>query len=398
MYVIGDIKLGTWANGQRAKYKKGILEQDKIARLESLPGWSWDPLGESWDKSFALLLEFSEEFGHVSVPSELTHYKDRDLSGWLKRQRFSYNKGKLEQKKIAQLESLPGWSWNPHGESWDSFFSLLLEFSEEFGHALVPQGSAKSLYKDRDLSSWVNTQRARHKKGILERYRSAQLESLPRWSWNPRSESWDSFFTLLLEFSEEFGHALVPQGSAKSLYKDRDLSRWVNKQRTRYNTGILEQHKVAQLESANGWTWNPFGDSWDSFFTLLLEFSEEFGHVTVPRKPTHYKKWGLASWVQGQRTNYKKGTLEQDRISQLESLSGWSWDPHGELWERTFDALNSYVIENGSATLAKSYVIGDIQLGDWVSTQRTKYKRGRLPKERIERLEALRGWTWSTKI
>ncbi len=36
------------------------------------------------------------------------------------------------------------------------------------------------------------------------------------------------------------------------------------------------------------------------------------------------------------------------------------------------------------------------RLGQWVTVQRTKYKNGKLSPERIQTLEAVKGWVWNT--
>jgi hypothetical protein len=41
-YTEGDFGLGPWVNKQRAAFKNGKLDSDRVARLEALPGWSWD--------------------------------------------------------------------------------------------------------------------------------------------------------------------------------------------------------------------------------------------------------------------------------------------------------------------------------------------------------------------
>ena len=39
-----DVSLGSWVSYLRTRYKKGALTSDRIATLESYPGWEWGPL------------------------------------------------------------------------------------------------------------------------------------------------------------------------------------------------------------------------------------------------------------------------------------------------------------------------------------------------------------------
>ena len=34
-------KLGNWVSSIKSRYKKGLLENDKIDSFEKLPGWKW---------------------------------------------------------------------------------------------------------------------------------------------------------------------------------------------------------------------------------------------------------------------------------------------------------------------------------------------------------------------
>ena len=38
----GEFRLGTWVAGQRQAHKEAGLTPEREARLERLPGWSWD--------------------------------------------------------------------------------------------------------------------------------------------------------------------------------------------------------------------------------------------------------------------------------------------------------------------------------------------------------------------
>ena len=251
--------------------------------------------------------------------------------------------------------------------------------------------------KKKDLASWVNSQRTRFKKGLLENDRIEKLELVNGWSWDPLAESWDGFFTLLQEFRQENGHAHVPQGTAKQPYRGFDLSHWVMKQRTRYNRGELEAKRIESLESVQGWSWDVHEDSWDAMHKLLVEFSSEFGHVKVPRNPKNYKGVGLATWVLSRRSNYNKGKLTQERISQLESVNGWAWKPFETFWEDSFAALERYASKTGSANPPQTFKDDGIRLGIWASSQRQRFRKNQLSKEQIDRLEALPEWSWYLK-
>ena len=202
---------------------------------------------------------------------------------------------------------------------------------------------------------------------------------------------------LLREFTKENGHALVPQGTAATPYKGENLSRWVNKQRSRYNKGVLGLERVEKLESVPGWVWSPLDESWEDTYKVLIEFSSEFGHVRVPRNPKNFKGVGLATWVQSQRSNYNKGKLTQERILRLESVTGWAWNPFETLWEDSFTALEKYASKTGSANPPQTFRDDGIKLGLWASSQRQRLRKNQLTKEQIRRLEELPGWSWHLK-
>lgn len=69
---------------------------------------------------------------------------------------------------------------------------------------------------------------------------------------------------------------------------------------------------------------------WDKNIQALSTYVAEHGTALVP---TSYKsivngeKVSLGSWVTYVRIKYRAGTLPAERITQLESFSGWEWGP-----------------------------------------------------------------------
>jgi hypothetical protein len=66
-------------------------------------------------------------------------------------------------------------------------------------------------------------------------------------------------------------------------------------------------------------------------------------------------------------------------------------------WEINFKVLTTFVAREGHSRVPRDHVEDAIRLGDWVSAQRSFRKSARLTASRIERLEALPGWTWHAK-
>ncbi len=87
------------------------MESDRRRRLEALPGWSWDPFAEQWEKGFSHLKRFSDKEGHCRV---LRSYKTDDgyrLGEWVKTQRQRKTKEAMDPDRRQRLEGLPGWVW-----------------------------------------------------------------------------------------------------------------------------------------------------------------------------------------------------------------------------------------------------------------------------------------------
>lgn len=72
---------------------------------------------------------------------------------------------------------------------------------------------------------------------------------------------------------------------------------------------------------------------------------------------------------------------------------------HHERWNKHYEALVQYHDRYGDAMPPSGHVefLGDgeeINLGNWVSYMRTRYKQGALSEDRVKRLEALPTWQW----
>ena len=236
-------KVGFWVTNLRRR--KDTLSSERKARLEDLPGWSWDPFSDKWKKGFGYLKEFADREGHAGAPQNFRTADGYPLGSWITTQRIT--KDKIPPERIALLESLPGWTWNTVDKKWNEGFCNLKEFAETNGHANAPID-----YKTEDgyrLGQWVSVQRGN--KNNMSSERKERLETLPDWSWDPHATKWEKGFSYLKEFIERERHCLPP-----ALYKTDDgypLGSWVNTQRTTKD-GMLPERR-SRLEALPGWVW-----------------------------------------------------------------------------------------------------------------------------------------------
>ncbi|EIC28452.1 DEAD/DEAH box helicase [Methylomicrobium album] len=391
-YITADgFKLGIWVSKQRTYQSKNLLGQDRMVRLEALPGWSWDPFTEQWENAFEQLQSYVKLHGNASVSQKYVTSDGLKLGNWISDQRQKKFKNLLSQDRIERLEALTGWSWDPTTEQWEEAFEQLRSYVELNGNAKIHWK-----YVTNDglrLGTWTNSQRTKKSRKLLSQDRIERLEALPGWSWDRLMEQWEEGFEQLQSYIKLHGIASISQQ-----YVTPDgfkLGAWSNTQRTNKSKNLLPQDRIERLEALPGWSWRPLTEQWEEAFGQLQSYVKQYGNAKAPGSHITSDGFNLGGWVNNQRESKSKNLLSQDRIARLEALTGWSWDPYATQWEEAFEQLQSYVSLHGNAKVTRNYVTPDgFKLASWVNNQRTKKSQNSLPQDRIERLEALPGWSW----
>lgn len=244
--------LGRWVDERRGEHRAGALRPDRAAVLEGYSEWSWCPTDDGWDATYLRADEFCKSFGHCAVPQDFVTSDGFRLGAWISRQRIAYRSGKLSGDRVARVEALPGWAWDPLDAQWERGFAELVAYEKVNNHARVPdEHITGDGYR---LGSWVRNQRTGFRAGKLSADRVARLESLAgRW-WSARCDRWEQGYSAVAAFASVNGTARISQKYVTDV--GFNLGLWVSRQRATYREGKLSADRIARLEALPGWTWD----------------------------------------------------------------------------------------------------------------------------------------------
>ena len=349
---------------------------------------------DAWQDAFRRFQAYVRREGHGRIPHAYRESDGYALGAWVNQQRVRYQNGTLNDNRYRRLARLRAWTWDAREDAWEAGFARVQAFATREGHSRVPH-----LYRDADgyrVGEWVQNRRKDYRQGTLDDEHRRRLEGLPGWTWDVVEDAWEDGFARLRRFVRREGHGRVPRS-----YLDGDgyrLGPWVSHQRVRHRQGTLREDRRRRLEALPGWTWTRLEDKWEAGFARLECFVRREGHSRVERPYRDRDGYPLGQWVAAQLRGHQRGKLGEERRLRLEALPGWTWNRFDAAWEDGFTRLQEFVEREGHSRAPQDYRDADgYRLGQWVSTQRQKYRQGALKNKRRRRLAALPGWTWNTR-
>lgn len=257
----------------------------------------------------------------------------------------------------------------------------------------IPEVVAKILQAVAQIGQEFKPDWARYiEEGVLRRQDSAErfiqdlLRSPDLVTAYRQRQSWEKKFDQLTSIAELHGTADVPDIEGSS----RKLRTWVHAQRRLYSEGRLSVDQVLRLEGLPGWHWSQIDFRWRRQYEEVLLKAETDGRIETGELNAAAK-----SWLIHQRVLHRRGQLVAEQTELLEGIPGWDWQPLDTAWEGAFNHLLEYVNQTGDALVPQDYIHEGFRLGTWVNKQRGRHRRKSLESDRIERLEALPGWSWA---
>lgn len=214
------------------------------------------------------------------------------------------------------------------------------------------------------LFRWMGTQRASYRKGTLSEHRQMLLKKI-NFPWSPKEISWKNQYEKVREFFEKNGK--MP------------FWMWCYEQKERYKKGILLPYQIDLLKKIGFEFDVPATEKkWMMAYEQLREF------IAVHHKaPSQVRDRFIGRWLDCQRKSYHSGTLSVGRavlLSQLEI----EWRSNDARWEKHYEAFCEH---RNKKTLMSE------EICQWVLFQRKQYKNGRMPQDRIIKLNSI-GFQW----
>lgn len=162
-------QLDFWLNKQKERYKKGLLENYRMVKLNSLPNFIWsNVLDNEWLESFKEVQSIILNTG--KYPNKKNH---KILVTWCATQR--YYKDDLSDDRFELLNSLPNF-FKSYDDIWTDNLNCFISF-------LASNGTNDNIYPTRltntPLSEWAKEQANQIRNKKISEYRLNLLKTLP---------------------------------------------------------------------------------------------------------------------------------------------------------------------------------------------------------------------------
>ena len=348
------------------------------------PGGSGGLHAKKWNQRFEEIKKYQDKNNGSSYPPLGT-----SLRYWANSQRTSFNKEQMYAYRIELLNSI-NFQWSkPKGGpklDWDMMYDRLVVYKDRCGDTKVPT----QYPQDPQLGLWCYKQKKNYHKGILSHERKAKLDGIGFVvdKYVSHDDRWDDMYNRLVGYWKKNNSTNVP----KDYEDDPQLGRWVNHQRIYYkkNDSAMTDEKIERLE-AIGFVWDAQEALWQEMYSRLVQYWKLKNSTIVPQRYEDDPELGW--WVTNQRTLYKKNDsrMTPERIEKLEAIA-FVWDPFEASWQEMYSRLLEYKQEKGNADVSR-YHDEDRKLGNWVNSQRTTYRNGKLSPDRMKKLEQI-GFKW----
>ena len=416
-YLEDKIEEGNLSTKDYTEYKKLLLDvKRKITNAPSIPDmvrknikndgkyiYFCPPITEEDTNDIDTIMnEVKQWFDGYDVVFYKTTSKDK-TSGKLNREAF-YNDRDLEgnsvKKKLRIMFAINQYNEGVHAPDVDGVIlgrgtTSDIVYFEQIGRALAVKGKTKEKYEEYDSltrnelidiakGNGIDVSLDMTKEEIIDKLLSPVIIDL----------------TNNIEFIEELENNL--KNRVKEIQRKQGKS---NKKIKIRNTDFdinIENKDLYEILRYVRDRINP--NNWDMMYELAKKYYEHYSDLKIPfsfKTINGYESdengYNLGFWISNQRVKYKKGTLSEDRIKQLEKIDMIFGIGKQDVWNIMYDLAKKYYEHHGNLKISHSFKTINgyetdekgYKLGFWISKQRINYKNGTLSEDRIEKLEEI---------
>ena len=351
--------------------------------------------GKSNEELWLLKYEMLKKFISLNnkLPTLFDLYNNIKIGSWCITQRQNKKNNKLEIYQINKLEEIDGWYWKHNYDNiWMKNYDLLIKYIIEKKE--IPF-SKLTVFNNIKIGAWCQKQKDKYKNNCLSKDRREKLEKINGWYWeNEYDKQWNDMYNLLLEYVRE--NNSIPIRSI--LYKEKNIGSWCGMQRMNYKQNKITQNRINNLEKIPEWYWeHNYDEEWNIKYIILKKFIAKYNRLPYPSDI--YNKTKIGEWCTRQKTEFKNNNLSKYRIEKLEKIKEWYWKLNkNDMWEYKYELVKEFMENNNNKVPVKRCIYKEIRIGAWCNLQRTnkrEYSKYKLSKERIEKLENIKGWYWN---
>lgn len=207
---------------------------------------------------------------------------------------------------------------------------------------------------------------------------------------NRLEDSWDLQFQKLCEFKEQYGHCKVNKEYDETVY------RWAITQKIFNNKGQLREDRKEKLNDIR-FCWDVRDEKFEIGYEHALKYYDSHDNINVSKGYIDEDGYRTGKWICTQRQRYKSGKISNTRAKKLEKL-GISWNPFDDAFQNALNHVKEYHVEHRDLNVPRSYKSPDgYNLGDFITTQRQKYKKHKLTQEKTDILNQY-GMIWNRDV
>jgi superfamily II DNA or RNA helicase len=312
-------KLGGFCAKMREKKINGKLYSNEIIKLEKIPYWYWkkeDPFYNIYDQ----VKNWTNQYNKLPVNNNNNNTIEKKFAQWCNKKKKDKRNGILDEDKIKKLEQLVDWYWDKE-DVFDVTYNNVKKWIKITKK--IPSNKSKDEL-ERKMGNWCQKQRCYKRKNKLDKEKIIKLEKINEWFWGQEQikqiKTFEDRYNELKKFVNV--QDKLPSVNSKELFES-SIGKWCHHQRENYIKNKLDHDKIKNLEKIPNWYWDKKNQFYDKYEQLKK-------WILIHNKiPSHGSKNQiekiLGKFCQHKREDHKKNKLSKEKITQLETLSGWYW-------------------------------------------------------------------------